>query len=100
MRPDVFHDLMVMSPAFRNWPEVHDRYRALDPEGMRIFLSDGVVGDIGDAAPFARILGEEGFDFFYVEKNEGHSWGQWRAVLPDALFYLYGIGGDAASPRD
>ncbi|MBN1826656.1 MAG: esterase family protein [Candidatus Eisenbacteria bacterium] len=100
MRPDIFRNLVVMSPAFRDWPEVIDRYRDLDPGGARVFLSDGLLGDIGDAARLAGVLEERRFDFYYVEMNEGHSWGQWRAVLDDAFLYLYGIGGDAASPRE
>ena len=32
---------------------------------------------------------KKGYDFEYVESNDGHSWGNWRNVLDDMLIYFF-----------
>jgi len=34
------------------------------------------------------------YDFIYKEYHEGHTWGNWRRHLIDALIYFYGIKGE------
>jgi enterochelin esterase-like enzyme len=36
-------------------------------------------------------LAEKGYDFVYKEYPEGHTWGNWRRHLIDALIHFYGI---------
>ena len=35
------------------------------------------------------ILEQKGYDYFYAEYPEGHSWGLWSAHVADTLRYLY-----------
>ncbi|MFX1284086.1 MAG: alpha/beta hydrolase-fold protein [Promethearchaeota archaeon] len=36
-----------------------------------------------------KIVDAKGFNYYYQEVNEGHSWGSWRARLKDILMYLF-----------
>jgi enterochelin esterase family protein len=37
-----------------------------------------------------QVLEEKGYDFIYHEYHEGHTWGNWRRHLIDALIYFFG----------
>jgi enterochelin esterase-like enzyme len=37
-----------------------------------------------------KVLKEKGYDFIYKEYYEGHTWGNWRRHLIDALIYFFG----------
>jgi len=37
-----------------------------------------------------KVLEEKGYDFMYKEYYEGHTWGNWRRHLIDALIYFFG----------
>jgi len=39
---------------------------------------------------FKKVLEEKGYDFIYREYHEGHTWGNWRRHLIDALIYFFG----------
>ena len=39
-----------------------------------------------------EVLEEKKYDFIYKEYFEGHTWGNWRRHLIDALIYFYGAG--------
>ena len=41
---------------------------------------------------FIPMLKARGYPFLYREYHEGHSWGNWRAHLKDALEYFFGTG--------
>ena len=55
---------------------------------LRFYLDLGTY-DIAVLIPmvrnFAGILSSKGYDYQYVEYNEGHSWGNWRAHIDNAL---------------
>lgn len=53
------------------------------PDGERNFTQGN--RDMKDA------LAEKGYDFVYKEYPEGHTWGNWRRHLIDALIHFYGI---------
>lgn len=38
---------------------------------------------------FKSVLQDKGYDFIYREYNEGHTWGNWRRHLIDALQYFF-----------
>ena len=38
-----------------------------------------------------KILQEKKYDFVYKEYPEGHTWGNWRRHLIDALTYFFGV---------
>jgi enterochelin esterase family protein len=92
-RSDVFGKIAVQSPAsFTNFaPQLLQSY-ATQPlqQRLEIFLSAGTIGD-GNAGPsFAAVLSEHGYDYRFIQTHEGHSWGNWRALLDDALVQLIG----------
>ncbi len=37
-----------------------------------------------------KVLEDKGYDFIYKEYYEGHTWGNWRRHLIDALIYFFG----------
>jgi enterochelin esterase-like enzyme len=92
-RPDVFGRIAIQSPARfdRYAPRVLDRY-ATEPlsDKLQVFITAGTIGD-GDAAPtFAKLLAEKGYRHTLLLTNEGHSWGNFRAMLDDILVGLIG----------
>lgn len=52
------------------------------PEGERDFLQGN--------RDMNKALQEKGYDFVYREYPEGHTWGNWRRYLIDALIYFFG----------
>ncbi|MBI1938839.1 MAG: hypothetical protein HYS25_12045 [Ignavibacteriales bacterium] len=38
---------------------------------------------------FKKVLEEKGYDFVYKEYSEGHTWGNWKRHLIDALIYFF-----------
>ncbi len=40
------------------------------------------------------VILNKGYDFIYKEYFEGHTWGNWRRHLIDALIYFFGINGE------
>jgi len=95
--PDLFQKVAIQSPAFGGWRQAYDDYRDPSLRSLQIFLSYGTIGDGDDGPAFAALLEERGFDRMVVARNEGHSWGQWRALLDDFLvFFFPGEGGAPA----
>ncbi len=96
-RPGVFRRLAIQSPAFfydteHNEDRVYRMYTDADRLPLRIFMSTGTVHDTQDGARRMRdVFEEKGYALRYVEVNEGHSWGNWRALLDDLLAYLWGV---------
>jgi enterochelin esterase-like enzyme len=52
------------------------------PEGERDFLAGN--------RRMKKVLEKKRYDFKYAEYHEGHTWGNWRRHLIDALMYLFG----------
>jgi hypothetical protein len=46
-----------------------------------IFITAGTIGDGSCGSNFATMLVDGGYDFSFVQTNEGHSWSNWRALL-------------------
>ena len=52
-------------------------------------MSTGVINDTESVARgMQKIMMEKGFNLMYQEVNEGHSWGNWKALLDDMLIFL------------
>ena len=85
---------LIQSPAFEYDLHVHgDRlrktYRATEARPTRIFIDVGTLYDqLAQTRDFRDILRKKGYTLEYVEVNEGHSWGHWRAWIDDGLAYL------------
>ena len=84
----------VYTPAPSLAPEDFDRLLAeRDSLPLKFFIS---VGTIGDFTRPTRLLHEillaEGYPHRYIETNDGHAWGNYRALLDDLLIYFFGSG--------
>lgn len=69
---------------------------------LRLYLDLGVY-DITVLIPMVRgfvpVLQAKGYEYLYREYNEGHSWGNWRAHIDDALeFFFARLLSSATSP--
>jgi enterochelin esterase family protein len=83
-----FHLLGINSPSFNK--NVLDRFAGLDWFPFRVYMTAGVFHDTQDKAlAMKEILEKNKVDFVYREVNEGHSWGQWKALLGDMLRYFF-----------
>lgn len=91
---DVFSRLAVQSPAF--WPAADDDWSAqgsifdlvatAPPGTLVVHMTAGTIFDGLDLTRQMRdILAEHGHVITCHEVNEGHSWGNWRARLPDVF---------------
>ena len=97
LHPETFQRLAIQSPAFwvsenAEWwsgPSIYDLV-ADAPDGLfTVYLSTGTIGDTRTEARRMRdILEEHGHTVTYREVPEGHSWGNWRALLDEMLVAL------------
>jgi len=88
VRTNDFHLLGIQSPAFNK--TVLERFAQLEWFPFRVYMTTGVIHDTQQQAPdMKQILEKNKVDFVYKEVNEGHSWGNWRALLGDMLRYFF-----------
>ena len=94
--PDVFGKLAIQSPAFwvserpEGWtgPSIYARMASASPL-WDIHMTTGTVNDTESGARRMRdVMTERGLAVDYREVPEGHSWGNWRALVDDALISL------------
>ncbi len=101
-RPETFGLLGLQSPAFRWGPTIYDLYRSHPHRDLRVHMSWGSIHDVADAAEtMSVILADKSYAVEEVVVSEGHSWGQWRALVDDVLMYFWGgtvLGSDAQIP--
>jgi enterochelin esterase family protein len=93
-RPGVFSRIGSMSPALWAAPDLFDALGSVSAS-KRFFLSAGTLYDGTQNARAMRDVLEEvaGFELTYAERSEGHSWGQWRALMAPMLEALFPPGG-------
>ena len=54
-------------------------------------MSTGVIFDTQDKArAMKEVLDSKGYQLQYIEVNQGHSWGNWRALIEEPLVYFFG----------
>ncbi len=88
VRSDVFHLIAIHSPAFNN--EIIQSYNSSPKLPLKIFMSTGVIYDTQDRARAMRsVLESKGYPLSYIEVNQGHSWGNWRALLQEPLQFFF-----------
>jgi enterochelin esterase family protein len=88
VRINDFHLLGINSPAFNT--TVIETFGKLDWFPFRIYMTTGTLFDTREQAlGMKKILDANKVDYEYVEVNEGHSWGNWRALLDDMLRYFF-----------
>ncbi|MEM9383244.1 MAG: alpha/beta hydrolase-fold protein, partial [Planctomycetota bacterium] len=84
----------AQSPALWVVPGAFEEIVAADDaRPARAFVSWGTVHDgARKARALAELYRRRGAPVTAMERNEGHSWGQWRALLDDALVTLFPAG--------
>jgi enterochelin esterase family protein len=96
--PGVFGRLAIHSPAFwisesGGWgagPSIYTLMEQAAPGAFRVAMTTGTINDTEDEARRMRdILTARGHALTYREVPEGHSWGNWRALIDDVLVPLF-----------
>ncbi|KER09193.1 MAG: hypothetical protein HY22_13050 [[Candidatus Thermochlorobacteriaceae] bacterium GBChlB] len=86
----IFGLIAVQSPALWRTPELLTMYQNAARLPIKIFLTTGTMRDgENDTRRLRDILQQKAYPMFYREVNEGHSWGNWRALLDDMLLYFF-----------
>ena len=89
---DIFHLIGINSPAFWYKHEIFNVYEYSDKLPLKIIMTTGTINDTqAGALQMKNILTKKGYELKYIEVPEGHSWGNWRALLDDVLIYFFGI---------
>ena len=88
---DLFGRIAIQSPAFQVADgAIIDLFRNAPRLDVDIFLTHGTFHDFGETtAEFLAILDDKGYDYTKLVVNEGHSWGNWRALLDDVLIAFW-----------
>jgi enterochelin esterase family protein len=87
--PDVFGLIAIHSPAFDS--NIINNYATALLLPLKIYMSTGVINDTQFQARSMRtVMNEKGYPLLYKEVNEGHSWGNWRALIDEPLLYFFG----------
>ncbi len=87
--PDVFKLIAPQSPAYNsNILTLYSQTNTLFI--TKVFITTGVINDTENYAnSFEQILKNNLIPYKYIKVNEGHSWGNWAALLDDILIYFY-----------
>ena len=81
-------------------------FEEADPKPIRLFvdvghyermvgkgwLPDNEIDFLAGNRRFNEVLEAKGYDYVYREYPEGHTWGNWRAHLADALIHFFPAG--------
>ncbi|MFN8373768.1 MAG: alpha/beta hydrolase-fold protein [Anaerolineae bacterium] len=87
---DVFGMLAINSPAFWVAPSIFQEYEDSERLPLNIFMTTGCPWDIcEDARRMREIMELQGYPLRFIQVHEGHSWGNWRALLDDMLLYFF-----------
>jgi enterochelin esterase family protein len=89
-RADKFHLIGIHSPAFQAKTQIYDMYNSSEKLPLKIFMSTGTINDTqNNALQLKSILDSKGYQLQYIEVPEGHSWGNWRALIDNCLIYFF-----------
>lgn len=87
-RSETFQLIAIHSPAFDS--NIIQSFSNSPVLPMKIFMSTGTIYDTQLVARQMRdVLNIKGYPLRYIEKNEGHSWGNWRALIDEPLLYFF-----------
>jgi len=103
-RPDVFANGYSQSgyQSFNN-DKLINLYKSERKKEIELYVDIGIYEEVvgGSFLPkeelnfleankrFKKVLEEKGYDFIYKEYPEGHTWGNWKRHLIDALIYFF-----------
>ncbi|MEP0548368.1 MAG: alpha/beta hydrolase-fold protein [Rhodothermales bacterium] len=98
LHPDTFGKLAIQSPAFwvseqgaLGWegPSIYTLVAEAEDGLFDVYMSTGTINDTEDGARQMRTVFESNdHALVYREVPEGHSWGNWRALLDEMLAAL------------
>ncbi len=98
-RSDVFENIAIQSPS--NFSSIFNLYATQSlQEQVDLFVTAGTIGDGSGGVNFTNLLNTHNYDYSFVQTNEGHSWGNWRALLDDILINLVGPSASADFDND
>lgn len=88
MRSDKFGLIGIHSPATNS--TIVQNYINSPLLPLKIYLSTGVIFDTQtQALAMRQAMINKGYPLLYKEVNEGHSWGNWRALIDEPLIYFF-----------
>ncbi len=88
--PNIFKLLAIQSPAFWYNESVYAPYENGEKFDLNIFMTTGTIHDTQEGAlRLKSALDFKGYTYKYIEVNEGHSWGNWKALIDDMLLYYF-----------
>ncbi len=97
LQPDVFGRLAVQSPAFwvtedPDWwtgPSIYQMVAMAPAAPFGVYMSAGTINDTEvEARRMRDIMLSRGYQVTYHEVPEGHSWGNFRALIDEVLMAL------------
>jgi enterochelin esterase family protein len=87
---DTFHLVTAFSPSIWHDPRIIDTYRQQANLPLKFFISTGLFNDNDyHARQFKEMLKGKGYEFNYLESNEGHSYGNWRGKFDEMLEFFF-----------
>ncbi|MFC2151178.1 alpha/beta hydrolase-fold protein [Bacteroidota bacterium] len=87
-KSDIFHLIGIHSPAFDD--NIISNYSNSAKLPLKIYMSTGVIHDTEERARAMKIVfDDKDYPLQYKEVNEGHSWGNWRALIDEPLIYFF-----------
>jgi enterochelin esterase family protein len=87
-RSETFQLIAIHSPAFD--ANILQSYSSSDQLPLKLFMSTGTIFDTQlRARQMKEILESKDYPLHYIEVNEGHSWGNWRALIDEPLLYFF-----------
>ena len=89
--PETFTRIAVQSPAFQaGGGRIRNLYREAPRLDIDLFMTWGTFHDFdATTTEFRQILDQKGYEYRHILVNEGHSWGNWRALLDDILLAFW-----------
>jgi enterochelin esterase-like enzyme len=89
--PEVFGNVAAQSSYIM--PSISSGFQNSQRLKMKLYLDLGTY-DVPELIPLVRnfipVLQSKGYLYLYHEYHEGHSWGNWRAHIDDALLFFFG----------
>lgn len=88
--PGYFGHIAAQSPAYWVHPGIFELTRRSEGPPVRMVLTAGTLFDgLDNTRRMKAVLDTKNVTLLYAEANEGHSWGFWRARIPDILIHFF-----------
>ena len=89
-QPKTFGLIGILSPYYLAKPAVLAEVEKAARQPVKLFVSQGTYDyDVLNTRRLRQTLKAKGYEFKYMEANDGHSWGNWRNMLDDLLVYFF-----------